>query len=314
MKIRNIPFGYQMENGRITLHPSESGTVREIFTAYLSGQSLLQISNSLNEHNIEYMPGVTGWNKARLKRIIEDERYLGSEFYPAIIEQADFSKAQKIKAERNTQKNTDRTAAIFRLPVPVRCECCGSPMRRLHDSRTPHKEKWICRSCGMAIKISDDQLLAAITECTNAIIAAPTLLHHESSQAEQPAASLRMRNEIGRLLDSTVIDKDSLKNRIFECASLVYSELDTAKRITEHLRAVFENTKPLSCYHPRLTEQAVSGVILHTDQTVCLILKNGQEIRKEKPNAAAIASAAEAGAHHSANRSAGEYRQHTSRL
>lgn len=314
MKIRNIPFGYQMENGRITLHPAESEAVKNIFTAYLNGQSLLQIANSLNERHAEYMPGVTGWNKARLKRIIEDERYLGSESYPAIIGQADFSKAQKIKAERNTQKDTDRTAAIFRLPVPVRCECCGNSMRRLHDSRTPHKEKWICRSCGMAIKISDDHLLAAITECTNAIIAAPTLLHHESPQADQPPASLRMRNEIGRLLDNTVIDKDSLKNRIFECASQVYSELDTTERITEHLRAVFENTKPLSCYNPKLTEQAVSAVILHTDQTVSLILKNGQEIRKENPDAAAIASAAEAGAHHSANRSAGEYRQHTSRL
>lgn len=253
MKIRNIPFGYQMENGIITLHPAESEAVKNIFTAYLNGQSLLQIANSLNERSIEYMPGVTGWNKARLKRIID-------------------------------------------------------------DSRTPHKEKWICRSCGMAIKISDDQLLAAITECTNAIIAAPTLLHHESPQADQPPASLRMRNEIGRMLDSTVIDKDSLKNRIFECASLVYSELDTAERITEHLRAVFENTKPLSCYHPRLMEQTVSAVILHTDQTVSLILKNGQEIRKEKSDAATIASTAEAGAHHSADCSAGEYRRHTSRL
>ena len=314
MKIRNIPFGYQMENGRITLYPAESGTVREIFTAYLDGQSLLQIANSLNERNIEYMPGVTGWNKARLKRIIEDARYLGSKSYPAIIGQADFSKAQKIKAERNTQKDTDRTAAVFRLPVPVLCECCGNSMFRLHDSRTPHKEKWICRNCGMAIKISDNQLLAAITECTNAVIAAPTLLHHESSQTERPAVSLRMRNDIGRMLDSTVIDKDGLKNRIFECASLVYSELDTAERTTEHLRAVFESTRPLSCYNPRLTEQAVSAVILHTDKTVSLILKNGQEIRKEKTDAATDTSTAEAGTHHSANRSAGEYRRHTSRL
>lgn len=62
----------------------------------------------------------------------------------------------------------------------------------LQEEIEQHKEKWICRSCGMAIKISDNQLLAAITECTNAVIAAPTLLHHESSQTERPAVSLRM--------------------------------------------------------------------------------------------------------------------------
>ena len=84
MKIRNIPFGYRIENGTIHLHPTESQVVREIHAAYLDGQSLLQIAASLNERGVEYMPGAAAWNKARLKRIIEDVRYLGNETYPAI--------------------------------------------------------------------------------------------------------------------------------------------------------------------------------------------------------------------------------------
>lgn len=67
MKIRNIPFGYQMENGIITLLLIESEMFKEIYADYLPGQSLLQISNGLNERHAKYMPGVTGWNKARLK-------------------------------------------------------------------------------------------------------------------------------------------------------------------------------------------------------------------------------------------------------
>ena len=57
MKIRNIPFGYRIENGTIHLHPTESQVVREIHAAYLDGQSLLQIAASLNERGVEYMPG-----------------------------------------------------------------------------------------------------------------------------------------------------------------------------------------------------------------------------------------------------------------
>lgn len=152
MKIRNIPFGYRIENGTIHLHPTESQVVREIHAAYLDGQSLLQIAASLNERGVEYMPGAAAWNKARLKRIIEDVRYLGNETYPAIVKETDFYKAQEIKTARNTQKNVDRTADIFKLAVPVCCENCGEPMRRIHDSRTSHQEKWICRSCNTVVK------------------------------------------------------------------------------------------------------------------------------------------------------------------
>ena len=100
MKIRNIPFGYRIENGTIYLHPTESQVVREIHAAYLDGQSLLQIAASLNERGVEYMPGAAAWNKARLKRIIEDVRYLGNETYPAIVKETDFYKAQEIKGNR----------------------------------------------------------------------------------------------------------------------------------------------------------------------------------------------------------------------
>ena len=125
MKKRNIPFGYQWENGIITAHPAESKIVIEIFAAYIAGRSLLQIAEALNKNSIEYLPGVIGWNKARLKRMIEDARYLGTESFPAIVEQTAFDKAQVIKFDRNTQKDIDRMAKIRTLPVPVCCEACG---------------------------------------------------------------------------------------------------------------------------------------------------------------------------------------------
>lgn len=213
MKKRNIPFGYQWENGIITAHPAKSKIVIEIFAAYIAGRSLLQIAEALNKNSIEYLPGVIGWNKARLKRMIEDARYLGTESFPAIVEQTAFDKAQVIKFDRNTQKDIDRMAKIRTLPVPVCCEACGVPMRRLHDSRTSHQEKWVCQSCGTAIKITDTDLLSAITDRLNELIADPEQVHYTPAVSEPPLELLRLKNEIGRMLDGTMIDKELLKNK-----------------------------------------------------------------------------------------------------
>lgn len=67
MKIRNIPYGYQYKNGSIAIQEKETETVKRIFTEYLNGLSLLKIAENLNNEQIEYMPGVCGWNKSRIK-------------------------------------------------------------------------------------------------------------------------------------------------------------------------------------------------------------------------------------------------------
>ena len=282
MKKRNIPFGYQWENGAITAHPAESKIVIEIFAAYITGQSLLQITEALNKNSIEYLPGIVGWNKARLKRMIEDARYLGTESFPAIVEQTVFDKAQAIKFDRNTQKDIDRTADIRTLPVPVCCEACGVPMRRLHDSRTSHQEKWVCQSCGTAIKIADTDLLSALTDRLNDLIADPERAHYSPAAHESSVELLRLKNEIGRMLDGSMIDKELLKNKIFEYASQRYAELDAGERIAMEIRAALSDTEPLSSYSAGLTKAIVTDITLHADKSVTLSLKNGQQVRKDR--------------------------------
>ena len=310
MKIRNIPFGYQYINGVVALHPTESQMVKEIFHDYLQGSSLLQVAKKLNDSKVEYLPDVTGWNKARLKRLIEDERYLGTEAYPQIVEQDAFSRAQEIKAKRNTQKFVDRTAEIFQMTVPVVCGECCRPMRRIHDSRRSYGEKWICQNCGTVVKISDKELFKSVIEKMNMLIANPHLIRSAQKSTEPSITLCRMGNEIGRMLDSPNVDKEKLKNKIFECASLMYSELDTIERTTELLRAAFEKSGPLSSYNRALTERTVTEITLHADKNVGLTLKNGQQIRKEQPYATDSDHSTEAGAHHPTDCTTGEYSQH----
>lgn len=309
MKIRNIPFGYTMENGKIIFHPTESQAVQDIFSDYLDGQSLLKIAESLNERQVEYLSGTTGWNKARLKRIIEDKRYIGSDSYPPIIEKSVYDKAQTVRASRNTQKALDRTTDIFKLQLPVLCEKCRKPMQRKHDSRTTYQEKWVCQSCGEVIKISDDAFLSAITECINSLIAKPSILQSKPTPDEPPMEVIRLKNEIGRMLDSSTIEKKPLKNRIFEYASLLYENLYATERITEMIRTTLQRTRSLSCYNGEVTAEITSAITLHADKTVSLTLKNGQQIRKEKTDAGS--SITETGAHHRSDHTTDKCAQHT---
>lgn len=80
-KIRNILYGYKFENGRIVIHDAEAKIVNQVFTDYVNGLSYLKISNLLIQKGIEFLPNQVNWNKNKVKRIIEDKRYLGDDKY-----------------------------------------------------------------------------------------------------------------------------------------------------------------------------------------------------------------------------------------
>lgn len=281
MKNRTLPYGYRCDNGITVLHPQESEIVKRICKAYLDGQSLLTIATWLNEEQIEYMPGVIGWNKARLKRLIEDERYVGKEPYPAILDEETHTAMQRIKEKRNTQKDTDRKTDIFQIAVPVKCPICGKRMLRRHDSRCKVQQRWICdnEECRTLIKIADSDLLEAI----NGILAGITPESIRPSQPTETEPSIevrRLNNDIARMLDSAEIDKDALRKKMMECISQKYKDLDADTHTARKLQADFDRADTED--YKKTLNRTVSEIILYTDLTVGIILLNGQLIRKEQ--------------------------------
>ena len=53
-KIRYIPYGYTMRNGRTVISNEEAEVIREIFKAYLGGASLKAIAEELTGRRIPY--------------------------------------------------------------------------------------------------------------------------------------------------------------------------------------------------------------------------------------------------------------------
>ena len=257
--------------------------VKEIFKAYTKGKSLLELSKWLNERQIEYMPGVIEWNKARIMRILEDKRYLGDDRYPALIEQGSYDTVQEISYNRCDQKNTDRQADIFKLNIPVKCSSCNSILKRIVDNRWSTPPKWRCQNpkCKESIAITDEALLLAITEVLNTAIANPEMISIPTEKEIEPSAELRrLNNDITRAFDSIQIDKDAVRRMMIQYASLKYAELDSAVSKAQRLKDIFIDSQPLTTFSIEFLHRTADELMLYTDGTIGLILENGQQIRK----------------------------------
>ena len=283
MKNRNILYGYGYFDGKIGIHPQESEIVKEVYKEYLNGKSLLVITDMLNERQIEYMPGVVNWNKARVMRILDDKRYLGDGKYPALIDQESYDTAKAMKEIKSDQKHIDRQADIFQLSTPVRCPICNSVMRRRYDNRRLIQTRWVCRNpeCDTAIRISDEGLFSAICELLNGVIANPERIHIPTEKENEPSLERRRLNsEITRLFDSVQIDREVIRKKMLEYASLRYTEIDNEGSIAKRLKDIFTRTSPMETFSLEFVERTVDEIRLAADGTVSIVLENKQEIRK----------------------------------
>ena len=285
MKKRTIPYGYRYENGKIMLAEEESNVVREICSAYLSGFSMLEIAERLKNRGIEYMPGTVDWNKGHIKRILEDTRYLGTELHPAIIDQETYDTIQQRKESRSTQTSAERKTDIFHLSTPVRCPSCSAVMnRRINKSARIH-QRWVCSNadCKTVIGKHDEALLSEITDLLNTVIRNPQIIWLTPPSFEPSAEQRRLENEIGRILDTTGFDKDTLRNKLLECVSLKYESIDQAPYTAKRLKADFERSGLLSDFSAELVGRTVKEIHLALDGSVSLLLTNGQEIGGDAP-------------------------------
>ena len=283
MNRRTVLFGYKYENGNIVIDNPSADIVKEVFCQYLERKSLLEISELLNHLHIEYMPGVVDWNKARIKRILDDKRYLGDSKYPQIIDSDSYAKVNEIKQNRNNQKNTDRHRDIYNLDAVVICPVCGSEMKHRIEKRAKIHERWKCQNsdCRNIISISDVNFFQAICDILNSVITNPSIIQSNIEPQTEPITLLKLENEINRLFDSGNPDKNELKAKIFEAASVKYNELNNYIYEGKKLQTLFRYQQFVKDFPLELFNRIVTTVSFDSDNNVIITLLNGQTIGKE---------------------------------
>lgn len=286
LKNRRIPYGYKMVMGKIAVNDTENKILQKIFNDYANGSTYKRIAIKLTEKKIKYALYSYDWNSSRIKRIIEDERYLGNEIYPKLIDKDLFDRANKMK--RINTKNTVEiiTPDIKPFVYSVRCGECGSPLPHITDRKSKHPETWKCKICGNCSHITVKQLTAEVTDILNILIANPNLIEYQISTTNPYNLDIvRMENDIQRKLDQIDVDSNELKNLILECASQKYTSNPTTLHITERLKAELVRTSSISAFSIDLYDRIAISTRIGKDEAVSLMLKNGQVIGKDEQNA-----------------------------
>ena len=274
MRNRSIPFGYCYQNGILAVHPQESQTVQAVFSAYLSGEPLSKIAAHLTAKLVEYLPGCWHWDKARVKRLLDNAKYIGNGEYPPIIKEKDFQLAHQKKESANTNRQSvDEDIKLFK--GLAHCHHCGGIMVRRMDSRMEHPVTWKCPACDYFLPLPDEEFKHRVFLLQQRLVAKPLLTEKEEEIPVTSMEARRLTNEIFRKLDSGVYSEDELVNLALQCAAKNYEAISSARHITERLTATLLHAGPLSAFDRELFQRTVSEIHLTRKGEILLKLQNG---------------------------------------
>ena len=108
----HIPYGYRIEKGKAVIVPEEAEQIHTFMTGYLDGLSIQSAGAVAN------LP----FKNLALRKMLDNAVYLGTDYYPRIIDPSLFEAVQRDRAARTHPGNT-RPAPV----IPVRCRFTMNP-------------------------------------------------------------------------------------------------------------------------------------------------------------------------------------------
>ena len=242
---RKMVFGYRMELGDIVPSPNEAETVRYIYTRYLAGASFQCLANELNQKALPYHTGKS-WNKNMVARILEDDRYIGEKYFPALIPTEQFHAAQERRKEmRPEYKQTPAQKELRKL--------CGG--------------------------IVPDSVARKVLKILNQMVDDPQIIKIETSGVPTTEDIRRLQQKLDTLLQTPPVDADTARQKALEVASLKLASVKTEEYESHRLRRIFGSQAKQWELDANLLRQSIRK-ITYDSKTVKVLLKNNQVLEE----------------------------------
>lgn len=266
---RKLPFGYCMKDGEICIVDAEAEIVRMIFNSYAAGNSYEDLVGWLNSGKIPYYTE-RPWNKNNIARILQDEKYLGDNAYPPIIEREKFKKRQPpISGKLEHPQVKD-------IRILARCAICGETVRRVR------KNQWRCSGCMASAMRSSDQLLMESTdELLRKLCEQPDIIAQPIRPNVEHGSTLAEENDFNHEMENPEFNESGARAKAISLAAARFDALGSEDYETMRIRYIVDKTEQSGSLDTALLRQITSAILIHPNGAVSLKLKNGQIITKE---------------------------------
>ena len=163
----SVPYGYKQVNYDLVPAPNQIEIVKDIFNAFLQGESTTKIADDLNRLRPD---ADKHWHHTTIERILKNEKYAGCSLYQksytsddlpfkrtenngevlsyyapdthnGIISQADFDKVQALLQRKSVGPCPRKDTAFSKM---LYCAECGSMLSRKINRST--QATWLCRT------------------------------------------------------------------------------------------------------------------------------------------------------------------------
>lgn len=273
-KSRYIPYGYCIRNGEIAVNSAEAEIIKRIYTLYLNGKSYLEISRILQSEDMKYSINAD-WNKNNIGRILHNERYLGNEKYPCILDKSVFCEVSARIRKSSSQKAIANSDELVSLKGLMHCNNCGGRMNNRDG-------KWLCVKCELGVKLKNEDVAERIVQLSNRLIACPDLVNIPPFKPYSPNMEIkRLENEINRELEKPGCNEEYIKSLIQSLIDLKYSvcDDDANGRQGERIRALLHKSESGEKLNIELLTSIAKRIIVQKDGGFFIILKNGQKMK-----------------------------------
>ena len=245
---RKLPFGYGMERGKVVIHTGESTWVKHLCREYGTGVSIRELAECMQGTGVPYEEGKK-WNINMIARILSDERYIGAEGYPEIIEKDMFRAA--------TEKREKKAPAVQRTEA----------------------QKVLRRKCGCRVT---PHIEHEVLYLLNTLAGNPEHLEVPKAQKQHDTELRILQSELSDMLETLPVDEKQAREKLIEVTVAMYEAIDQREYETQRMKRVFATEQRWSELDAYLISQNVSAVMVESTGKVKVRLKNDQILERRE--------------------------------
>ncbi|MDE6053140.1 MAG: recombinase family protein [Lachnospiraceae bacterium] len=291
----HMPIGYKVINGEIIIYEENRRIVEQIFMDYDNGISTLRIAEDLKRKGVCNANNRVSWTHASIGRILENHNYLGTEYYPQLIDTELFERVQKrreqVRAEKGRGCHRPGRDERILFGGIITCGECGEACSHIQPG---HKErnngrtaKWKCKNYIYQNRISctggaitDEQVKEVCVNAVNQIIRDNKLIRPPAVAKDTVSAEYRKTEH---LLEKAKRGQDTadIMTLIYEKAQERYRtlEINDAGFRTRKMQEILEGRRELTGFDEELYRKLITRIIIHKNNTAEVVFLNGSRIK-----------------------------------